>query len=172
MIVFGEVTYSSYRETRTTARAGGKVMKNKQYLDCRMCRKFTDTCIPIGWRRCSNFLIHDGWWQCERCKGYYHNPKFDNPDIQDMFDAVTVCSDCLSLEMAKDEIQTLRARVADLETELNRCTKSLERVDFTSGCNGQMCVSGHIETLINCVKHLEAAQEHKRKCRHDESFVC
>lgn len=53
----------------------------------------------------------------------------------------------------------LRARVSTLEAEINKCTKVLEQVDFTSGCNGQKCISGHIQTLINTVSALEAEIE-------------
>lgn len=42
----------------------------------------------------------------------------------------------------------LSDHIAELKSELNNCVKVLEQVDFTSGCNGHKCVSGHIKTLI------------------------
>lgn len=84
-------------------------MSNKQYLDCLVCKDYSENCKPISGRRCSLFSVRDGWWQCDKCGGVWPNPHFDNPDIQAEFDAVTTCVHCVSLEMAKKRISELEA---------------------------------------------------------------
>jgi hypothetical protein len=55
------------------------------------------------------------------------------------------------------ENKELKQRVAELEAELDKCTDVLGKFDFTSGCNGMLCVSGHLKTLASIIASLEAA---------------
>lgn len=90
---------------------------------------------------------------------------YDDGETFAVYDDGNMIAHCLSPEDARiivvnhDEVIRLRARIADLEAELNSCVKVLEQVDFTSGCNGQKCVSGHIKTLIDLLAAMEAAQQ-------------
>lgn len=39
-------------------------------------------------------------WVCERCGGIFPAVKGLSPDLQKMFDEVTICSDCLRADIA------------------------------------------------------------------------
>lgn len=90
-----------------------------------------------------------------------HEVRSSDPHWKQRIASLAAERDALRSEVAllREAERSAQGRVAELEkydAELTKCCTALERWPAASGCNGHLCVSGHIENILERVAELES----------------
>lgn len=96
-----------------------------------------------------------------------HEVRSSDPQWKQRIASLAAERDALRSEVAllREAERSAQGRVAELEkydAELTKCCTALERWPAASGCNGHLCVSGHIENILERVAELEKERQQWR----------